>query len=293
MDAARLGGIDWTAQPLRQLWRLSSRGRGWLGFDAALIQVSGGTSRPTILARHSVVMLVGSSLRTVAMCDDVVERRDQATGSFDVLPGKSSVSWIDEGSSTFLAVNMDHDLICSTAFEMGLEPNRLQLVPRLTCRDPRIEHILWALKVELETPEPQGTLYADSLGIALATQLVRRCTPSLPLAVPCGGMSKRRLRRVLDHIDDRLAHELGLGDIAAVAGVSPSHLNLLFKQSMGTSVHKYVVRRRVERAVDLLRHTNEAVSDIALRTGFANQSHMSRCLRSAFGVTPRSLREAL
>ncbi|HTX58947.1 MAG TPA: hypothetical protein VMH02_04655, partial [Verrucomicrobiae bacterium] len=179
MENALVAG-GWLDRPLRALWRISSRGRGWSGFDAALICVSGGISEPTLLARHNVTMLVGSPLRTTAACEGVVASRAQEPGTFDVLPARSTVSWVDEGSSLFLAVGMDHELICETAFEMGVEPNAVSFVPRLTCRDPRIEHLLWALKAELESVEPQGRLYADSLGVALASQLVRRNVRAVP-----------------------------------------------------------------------------------------------------------------
>jgi AraC family transcriptional regulator len=165
-------------------------------------------------------------------------------------------------------------------------------IAKLSCRDPRIEHLLWALKCELEADEPQGRLYADSVGIALASQLVRRYARTVP-DLPSGGLQKRRLRRVLAYIDDRLSQDLTLTELAGVAGVSLSHLKLLFKRSVGVSVHRYVVQRRVQRATELLTHTKEPLAEVALQAGFANQSHMARWVRQSLGVTPKTLRDAL
>lgn len=281
---------DWLGIQLRALSRRGSYGRGWSGFDAALIRVSGGASEPTLLARHNVTMLIGSPMHTTARCDEATANRLQQPGQFDVLPARSSVSWVDEGSGLFLAVGINHELVCQTAFEMGLEPDRLAIRPLLTCREPRVEHLLWALKAELESDDPHGRLYADSVGIALAAQLVRGYVPLLPERVS-SGLPKRRLRRVLTYIDDRLACELSLADIAAAAGVSVSHFKFLFRQSVGMPVHRYVLQRRVECATDLITHTHTPLAEIALQAGFANQSHMARCLRRALGVTPKALRD--
>ena len=172
---------------------------------------------------------------------------------------------------------------------MGLDPDRVGFIPRLTCRDPQIEHLLWALKAELESEAPHGRIYADSLGIALASQLLRRWS-RVAREPPANGLPQRDLKRVLSYIREQLGAELTVAAIAEVAGVSPSYLNLRFKQSMGTSVHQYVLRKRVERAAELLARTQLSVCDIALQSGFANQSHMALRMRRVIGVTPGRLR---
>jgi AraC family transcriptional regulator len=283
---------DWRERPLRTVSRLSSRERGWRGFDASLIRIAGGASERVVLARHNVTMLAGSPMRTEVRCDDVAQDRLVRPGDFDVLPGGSSVSWVDEGDGLFLAVGVNHELLCEVAFAMRLQPEKIVVTPRLNHREPRIEHILWALKAELEAGAPEGKLYAESLGVALAAQLLRPHASSLRTPVS-GGLPNRRLRRVLAYIDERLASDLSLSEIAEVAGISPSHFKMLFKQSVGVPVHRYVLRKRVERAAELLTRTQIPLCDVALQAGFANQSHMALCLRRSLGVTPKTLRDAV
>ncbi len=191
----------WLDRPLEVLSRRTSLERGWTRFQASLIHVAGGSSQPALLARHNVTMLVGSALATAAACDGVTAARLQEPGQFDVLPARSSVSWVDRGNSVFLAVGLEHELVRSTALEMGLDPDRVAFAPQLTCRDPQIEHLLWALKAELETDEPYGRLYADSLGVALASQILRRWSHRhfKPLARSLTGAL---LKRVLAYIHD-------------------------------------------------------------------------------------------
>lgn len=275
---------------LKVLSRVSSEARGWSGFSAALVEVAGGTSAPVALARHNVTMLVSSPLTTTVRCDDASVTRLQQPGNFDILPVHSSVGWTDGGYSLFLAVGLEHYLIRETAGEMGADPDRLAFTHRLTCRDPKIEYLLWALKAELEQEQPFGRVYADSLGVALASQLVRRWSASSPKPI-AAGLPERALKRTLRYIDDRLASELTLRDIAAQAGLGASRFGELFKRATGVSVHQHVVRRRVARAVELITRTRLPLCEIALQAGFANQSHMALAVRRSIGMTPKRLRD--
>jgi AraC family transcriptional regulator len=100
------------------------------------------------------------------------------------------------------------------------------------------------------------------------------------------------LRRVIEYIQNNITADLSLAELAAVAGVSPSHFQLLFKQSVGLPVHRYIIHRRVDRAIALLRVGTLSVSELALEAGFANQSHLARCMRRVAGMTPSDVRRA-
>ena len=82
-------------------------------------------------------------------------------------------------------------------------------------------------------------------------------------------------------------------DVAAVAGLSPSHFKSLFRASVGLPVHQYLIRRRVERAKSLLGEGRMPISQIAFETGFAHQSHLARHMRRVLGLSPKALRETL
>ena len=283
--------VAWEDRPLRVRSRLTSSGRRWSGVEAVLVDVEGGATGPIIISRHNINMHAGyAPLATVAKCNDLVEERVQPAGALDLLPAGSSVAWIDKGASQFMAVGLDHELIHAAAEESGIGLDKVSFVPQLTCRDSRIEHLMWALKAELEAEEPSDRLYAESLGVGLAIQLLRRYTCT-SVSSNNRNPSRQRLRRVLEYIDDRFTCDLTLPEIARVAGMSPSRLKTLFKQAAGMPVHRYVMRKRIEFAMQLLVRTQTRICDVALKAGFANQSHMAACMRRSLGVTPRSLRE--
>lgn len=76
--------------------------------------------------------------------------------------------------------------------------------------------------------------------------------------------------------------------MADVAGVSSAHLRRWFKARNGEPIHRYVVRRRVERAKEFLLHGG-LPAGVALDVGFAHQSHLARWMRRLHGVTPGEL----
>ena len=105
-----------------------------------------------------------------------------------------------------------------------------------------------------------------------------------------GGLPPRALRRVREYVDAHLEENIGLEALAAAAGLSMFHFARAFKQSEGVTPHSYLIQRRVERAQELLTATDCSLSDIALATGFSDQSHLARHFRERVGIPPSTFR---
>jgi AraC-like DNA-binding protein len=117
------------------------------------------------------------------------------------------------------------------------------------------------------------------------------CTRQLLVQGTCqSGLAPRILRRVKEHIDAHLDSALNIGELAASVGMSGSHFSRSFFRSVGLTPHRYVMRRRLTRAHDLLVQTDLAMAEVALATGFADQSHFCRRFREFTGLPPRSFR---
>ena len=89
----------------------------------------------------------------------------------------------------------------------------------------------------------------------------------------------RRIRRAIDHIEANIARTLSVAEIAAVAAMSPSHFARSFKSATGEAVWAFVVRRRTERAREMLARTELPQAVVAHRCGFSDASHLRRALR--------------
>jgi transcriptional regulator GlxA family with amidase domain len=98
--------------------------------------------------------------------------------------------------------------------------------------------------------------------------------------------SSAAIERALRHIEGNLCERLPLEELAAVAELSVFRFATVFRRSVGVPPHRYICRRRIERAQALLRE-GMPPAIVASETGFFDQSHLSRHFRSAFGLTPR------
>jgi len=98
--------------------------------------------------------------------------------------------------------------------------------------------------------------------------------------------NRERLERVLAHIDGHLDKRLSVADLAGVAGVSPSHFHVIFRQHVGVTVVAYLRQVRVERATELLRTTTLSIKEVAARCGFPCLSHFYAVFRECTGRTP-------
>lgn len=214
-------------------------------------------------------------------------------GDIDLVPARTAMRWEahDQNDRTLVVAISSH-LLHKVAHESELDPKRLEIIDRFQVRDRELELLGWALQREAESGYPSGRIYLEGLAAAVASRLIARHS-SLARKTSSNdnlGLTGYRLKRVLAFIEEQLTEDLSLGRIAAVAGVSSSHLNALFRHSMGLAVHQYVIQRRVELAKSLLLQGEKSVTEIALEAGFAHQSHLARHMRRLLGLQPRDLK---
>ena len=102
--------------------------------------------------------------------------------------------------------------------------------------------------------------------------------------------SNRRLLRARDAMDRAFAQPLDIPTLARIAHVSEAHFIRTFKATFGETPHRYLQRRRVERAMFLLRTTKASVTDVCLDVGFSSLGTFSRTFRDVVGVSPSEFR---
>jgi AraC-like DNA-binding protein len=115
--------------------------------------------------------------------------------------------------------------------------------------------------------------------MAVRTPAVRPPTDVLP-----------RLRRARDHIDMCFASALDLGQLASVAAMSRCHFARSFEAAYGETPIRYLTRRRIERAQDLLRLANLTVTEVCMAVGFASLGSFSSRFTQLVGEGPAAYR---
>jgi AraC-like DNA-binding protein len=100
----------------------------------------------------------------------------------------------------------------------------------------------------------------------------------------------RRMLRARDAMDRDFAEPLAIGDLAFVACVSESNFIRTFKSVFGETPHRYLQRRRIERAMYILRTTDRSVTDVCMSVGFSSLGSFTRTFRDIVGESPGAFR---
>ncbi|WP_399087222.1 helix-turn-helix domain-containing protein [Streptomyces sp. BBFR2] len=101
----------------------------------------------------------------------------------------------------------------------------------------------------------------------------------------------RRMLRARDAMDRAYTRPLDVPALARIAHVSPAHFARTFRATFGETPHRYLQRRRVERAMSLLRETDRSVTGICYEVGFGSLGTFSRTFREIVGRSPRTYRK--
>lgn len=100
----------------------------------------------------------------------------------------------------------------------------------------------------------------------------------------------RRLLRAKDRIDAASHEAWPVSRLASVSGVSEAHFARSFKQAFGVPPHRYLLTRRIERAIALLRESDLPITEIAFRTGWESLGTFGRTFRDITGESPSANR---
>ena len=165
-------------------------------------------------------------------------------------------------------------------------PAALPAGPRFLAEPGAVLPLARLLAREVERPcRPDAV--ADGLLTALLAEILDLGRDPGPLPLPL------RLKAALcAHIRAHAGRRIAVGELAAIAGQSEGWFSRRFREAEGMTVQAFILRERVAMAADFLTGSDMGLAEIALATGFADQAHMTRALKSALGVTPGRLRRS-
>ena len=264
----------------------------WHGMILEVHRAEAEYVRPDLKARSNLIHVLTGPVRHEWHLDGHTYRVSSGSGSVLIVPNgleasvqvwraRPEMQWILELDPTMLEHRIAESVGCS----------RLELVPHFDITDSQLLRLLQTLHGDLCSGSPAGSLFGETVGAALALHLAQHySTRSGATRQLTGGVAEQSLRRVLEYIQANLAGDLHLQELAEIAELSTFHFAKLFKSSTGWSPHQFVLQRRLERAKELLRNPHISLSEVSLRAGFADQSHLSNVFRRFVGLTPARFR---
>lgn len=280
--------MDVSTQPLS-----SSLKASWDGIAVEYSQMPSGES-DVVIPKKLVSVAFSPQERTTWRVDGGSSRTTALPPGSVFLYSSREFVWSRWNQPTeCVHMTVDPNLIGRVAVDCSLS-STIEIEYRVMFTDPTILHVAHLFKCEVLNGGLAGKLYTESLANVLAIHLLRNYSGSVVKpAVPDSSLDALKLNQIKDFIEERLAQELTIAEMAAVVYMSPFHFAHAFKTATGQPPHRYVTQRRMERAKMLLAVTRLPVAEVAYRVGFSNQSHFTAQFRKATGTTPKRYRDSV
>jgi len=255
------------------------------GVAVARISYGSATSIRGTATHHMIGIGCSKPVRTEHMIEGKRLHHHSGPGCLCVCPAGARHFTAFDGPMEGVVLQVSPECLKLAMADLGAHTGTL--VERMDGQDPVLTRIAHVLEAEAAADHPSGMLFWSSVTDALLEHLAAHHLSTAP-ASPQGRMHASALKRLEDFIQSNLAEPLDLDSLAAVVGSTRFHFARVFRATVGVSPHRYVVRRRLQRARALLR-VGESLAQVAAATGFSDQSHLSNWIRRVYGTTPMRL----
>jgi AraC family transcriptional regulator len=208
----------------------------------------------------------------------------------------------DEARIGSAKVQALHLYVPTVAFARLMDDCNLPAAPgpsiRFSCgvQDELINQIGLSVLSEMMCPTAAGRMLVETSSLLLAARLAHVHSETEPIRspIPSGHrLDDRKLRRVLDYVEEHLREDITVADLASVACLSIFHFTRAFAAALGVPPHRYVSRRRLETAKVMIATGRASLCQIADHCRFSSQSSFARAFRRATGMTPAEYRRIL
>lgn len=146
-----------------------------------------------------------------------------------------------------------------------------------------LEKMQWALA----GVTPADAMYLESLCLVAVSELCVVQKESLVAAAkPAGRLARSHEQRIAEYVEANLGKDIGLNDLAQLAGLSRFHFLRAFRKTTEETPYQYLLRRRIARAQTMLQNGNMSITEIASAVGFRDSTRFIKAFRKMVGVTP-------
>jgi AraC-like DNA-binding protein len=191
------------------------------------------------------------------------------------------------GAFDILRFYISQDSLDELAFDRGQRHAVSLDTRRLGVADPVMFGLAQALLGRVEHASERSALFIDHIGLAFHAHVTEVYGAEwLPPRPPAGRLTAWQLRRTIDYMIAHLEGDPTIAQLAEQCGLSAGYFARAFRRTTGVTPHQWLMRRRVERARELLLHGGLDLAGIAAACGFVDQSHFTRVFARLEGDSP-------
>lgn len=243
------------------------------------------------LTHHYLALHTGGSKKVTRYAGRSVIDADVKPGTITLAPAGASYIWITEGPIGFvhlylMPATVDH--VISEEFDR--DARHVEMIDNIGRRLPLLGALLNGMTDQVENPGFEARLVLDTLLHHIVVQLVAECS-NLPSETDRTrsrhSIAPRRLARVLDFIESHLNADIGLAELASIAGSSRYHFSRAFRDATGSPPYRYLITRRIEAAKRMLVQQDAiSIEEIAKLCGFNSRRQFEVMFRRYCDASP-------
>ena len=174
-------------------------------------------------------------------------------------------------------------LVQQVAVQCGMKKGTLPYFPSPVVFDEPLVKDLLRMHRILETSDE--TLERQSIFIETLTQLIMRHATDAPTIKPVRA-EPRAVKRAREYIEDHYRNNFSVTELARTVNLNPFYLIRAFRKNVGLPPHEYLTQVRVRRAMKSIA-AGSPIAEVALETGFVDQSHLTHRFKRLVGITPK------
>lgn len=251
--------------------------------------------QPAALDAYVFILYVGGTTRIERLIDAGVERCEVGPGDISLQPPLVQATWRWQRPIDVLHVYIDPAYIQALASEeLGTQP-ALEMRHGLRINDEALVQMGVDLIHEIAEPARfAARRSARAIGDRMTIHLLRNYFDYIDVGASSSHrhhvFTPSQVSALREFVEAHLDQRLHVDDLASLVGLGVHHFSRVFRETFAQAPHEYVRDRRLERARSLILGTARSIGDIAASTGFADQSHLTRCFKQRFGTPPAELR---
>jgi AraC family transcriptional regulator len=258
----------------------SGRAPGESGVTVVSLRYKGSAHFSACLRQHLVAFVSKTRIKCRLAGHALYHKAHE--GSLAILPAGLDTSADTDHDLNGLLVAVRPDKLALAATEDGTLD--AELIGRLCGHDQALLDLAGLLARESREGYPHGTMFwNETAGQFIDILATRHATGTGPK--PNGLLTTDILKRLKEFVFEHLDEPLDVATLAKMTNRSQFHFSRAFTRAVGVSPHRYVVHLRLRRAVELVRDGKVGLAEIAAKTGFADQSHLTRWVRRVHGVS--------
>jgi AraC family transcriptional regulator len=216
-------------------------------------------------------------------------------GNLAIIGGRRPTELEWDSHTKISHIYLPNELMVNTATALEQDYGELEIIDPLHFENQQLQVLGDMLIGELQSADGGVNLLVDCLASSLSVQLIRHYHRARKIPRIIRGdvrLSTAQRAQILDFIEANISRNFKLAELAKLVELSEVHFARCFAATFGVSPHQFVLKHRTQLAIELTLRTKLPFSEIADLTGFSDQAHLTRAVKSTTGLPPRVLRKS-